>query len=72
MFWLEWQGVDTVIMSAGVSSLRPLMEAANVHDASQEPNAADIQQVLDMSNAAFNTNMNGPLVCALALVRNLS
>lgn len=64
-----WGGIDTVIMCAGVSSLSPLLEAAGVHEAGQEADAADIGRVLRFSDAAMRANMNGPLVSALALVR---
>ncbi|KAI0089963.1 hypothetical protein BDY19DRAFT_888504 [Irpex rosettiformis] len=63
-----WSGVDTVIVSAGVSALRPLMEVAGVHEKGYQLTIDDVQKVADVSNAAIRGNYTGPLVSAVTLI----
>ncbi|KAI0089972.1 hypothetical protein BDY19DRAFT_888424 [Irpex rosettiformis] len=63
-----WNGVDTVIVSAGVSALRPLLEVAGVHNKGDEARVDDVQKTIDVSNAAVRGNYTGPLVTAVTLI----
>lgn len=67
---VAWGGVDTVVVTAGVSSLMPLLEVAGVHSPGEEPTVEGVQRTLDVSNAALRGNFSGPLVSAVALVRS--
>ncbi|KAJ4463712.1 hypothetical protein C8R41DRAFT_927267 [Lentinula lateritia] len=65
----EWGGIDTVIVSAGVSATRPLLEIAGVGlqqdlDASEE----GIQVALNVAEAATKGNYLGPLIAAVSLI----
>ncbi|KAG6916969.1 hypothetical protein DXG01_004397 [Tephrocybe rancida] len=71
----EWQGVDTVIVAAGVSALQPLMAVAGVEadtDGSSfspsEASAEGIQRAVDVSMAATRGNYTGPLVAAVTFI----
>ena len=68
---IAWDGVDTVVVAAGVSSLRPLLEIAGVQHPGEEPKLQDVQRTLDVSNAAIRGNFSGPLVSAVSLVRRI-
>ncbi|KAI0809189.1 hypothetical protein BC629DRAFT_1580503 [Irpex lacteus] len=63
-----WNGVDTVIVTAGVSALRPLLEVAGVHGKEDEAAVDDVQRTIDVSNAAIRGNYTGPLVTAVTLI----
>ncbi|KIP08558.1 hypothetical protein PHLGIDRAFT_23479 [Phlebiopsis gigantea 11061_1 CR5-6] len=65
---MAWGGVDTVVVTAGVSSLMPLLEVAGVHSPGEEPTVEGVQRTLDVSNAALRGNFSGPLVSAVALI----
>ncbi|EMD34162.1 hypothetical protein CERSUDRAFT_117654 [Gelatoporia subvermispora B] len=69
----EWQGLDTLILSAGVSSLRPLLEIAGLERQGQsftpaQATAEGIQHTVDVANRALNINVVGPLITAVALI----
>ena len=64
----DWDGVDTVIVSAGVSALRPLLEVAGIDDTGCNATVDDIRTTVDVSNAAIRGNYTGPLVSAITLV----
>lgn len=72
---IEWKGVDTVIVAAGVSALQPLMAVAGVEaDGSTKFTPAQatkdgIQEAVDITNAATRGNYVGPLVAAITFVR---
>lgn len=66
-----WEGVDTVIVAAGVSSLRPLLEVSGVHLPGEEPTLDGVQRAVDVSSAAMRGNFSGPLVSAVSLVRRI-
>lgn len=76
MCFPEWDGVDTVIVAAGVSALQPLMAVAGVeaHGSTFTPAKADkagIQKAVDVTAAATRGNYVGPLVSAITFVRSL-
>ncbi|TFK38792.1 NAD(P)-binding protein [Crucibulum laeve] len=69
----EWNGLDTLIIVAGVSALQPLMAVAGVeaHGTSFTPREADrdgLQRAVDVSAAAVRGNYTGPLVAAIAFI----
>ncbi|KAI0344003.1 NAD(P)-binding protein [Trametopsis cervina] len=63
-----WNGVDTMIVCAGVSALRPLLEIAGVTDNAKQASADDVQRTIDVSNAAIRGNYTGPLVSAVTFI----
>ncbi|KAG6885236.1 hypothetical protein C0993_004530 [Termitomyces sp. T159_Od127] len=71
----EWQGVDTLIVTAGVSALQPLMAVAGVEanpgGTSFKPSQASIdgiKRAMDISAAAIRGNYTGPLVAAVTFI----
>ncbi|KAG5640680.1 hypothetical protein DXG03_007544 [Asterophora parasitica] len=71
----EWQGVDTVVVAAGVSALQPLMAVAGVESHSggasftpPQASAESIQKAVDISAAATRGNYVGPLVSAITFI----
>ncbi|KAF9046539.1 hypothetical protein BJ165DRAFT_1173104 [Panaeolus papilionaceus] len=64
----EWKGIDTLVVSAGVSALRPLMEVAGVENAEEQATLDGIQNSINVSNAAIKGNFTGPLVAAVTFV----
>lgn len=69
----EWGGLDTLVVSAGVSALQPLMAVAGVEVERgariQEATEVGIQQAADTARAALQGNYIGPLIAAVAFVR---
>lgn len=68
----EWQGVDTVIVAAGVSSLQPLLSVANLKHDSDHVELEGVQRVVEVAQAALHSNFIGPLVSATTFVRELT
>lgn len=71
---IEWHGVDTIIVAAGVSALQPLMAVAGIEArgttfTSTQASKEGIQKALDAATAATEGNYLGPLVAATTLVR---
>ncbi|KAG6895828.1 hypothetical protein C0992_012230 [Termitomyces sp. T32_za158] len=71
----EWQGVDTLIVTAGVSALQPLMDVAGVEanscGTSFTPSHASIdgiKRAVNISAAAARGNYTGPLVAAVTFI----
>lgn len=69
----EWQGVDTVIISAGVSALKPLYEIAGLKRTGEvyDPPYAtmeSIQHTADVARKALDVNYIGPLTAAVTFV----
>jgi hypothetical protein len=61
-----------MIVAAGVSALRPLLDLAGVEtgaEGSTQATAAGIQRTVDIAGAAMNGNYVGPLIAAVTLVR---
>ncbi|EPQ61266.1 NAD P-binding protein [Gloeophyllum trabeum ATCC 11539] len=73
----EWRGLDTLIVAAGVSALKPLLEVAGVEKKGKTftPPAADevgLQKTVEVTAAAMKGNYIGPLVAAVSLIPLLS
>ncbi|KAJ3991604.1 NAD-P-binding protein [Lentinula boryana] len=65
----KWAGIDTVIVAAGVSATRPLLEVAGVStqqnaDASKE----GIQFAVDAAKVAMRNNYLGPMIAAISFI----
>ncbi|KAF7327109.1 hypothetical protein MKEN_00287000 [Mycena kentingensis (nom. inval.)] len=60
----RWGGIDTLIVAAGVSALRPFLSIAK--DKSDEREG--IQHVVDISEKASRGNFAGPLVAAVTFI----
>ncbi|KAJ7447569.1 hypothetical protein B0H11DRAFT_365760 [Mycena galericulata] len=58
----QWGGIDTMIVAAGVSALRPLLEIAGAGD------KEGIQHVVDIAALATRGNYVGPLVAAVTFI----
>ena len=65
----EWRGVDTVIITAGVISLQPLLSVANLKHDSDHVELEGVQRVVEVAQAALHSNFIGPLVSATTFVR---
>jgi hypothetical protein len=63
---LAWGGIDTMIVAAGVSALRPLMEVTGVD--SGNVGKEGIQRVVDVVALATRGNYVGPLIAAVTFV----
>ncbi|KAJ7473954.1 hypothetical protein FB451DRAFT_1558246 [Mycena latifolia] len=61
-----WGGIDTMIVAAGVSALRPLMEVAGAQSGNVGPEG--IQRVVDVVGLATRGNYVGPLVAAVTFI----
>ncbi|KZT24402.1 NAD(P)-binding protein [Neolentinus lepideus HHB14362 ss-1] len=73
----EWRGLDTLVVAAGVSALKPLMEVAGVEKKGKlyTPPQADetaLQKTVEVTAAAMKGNYIGPLVAAVSLIPLLS
>ncbi|KAI0661549.1 NAD-P-binding protein [Cubamyces menziesii] len=73
----EWGGLDTLVISAGVSALRPLLEVAGVErrDGAFYPLHAGSEGVrcaVSAGTAAMQGNYVGPLICAVTFIPLLS
>jgi NAD(P)-dependent dehydrogenase (short-subunit alcohol dehydrogenase family) len=67
---VEWQGVDTVIVVAGVSALRPLMSVAGVDNVKRDfATREGLQYAADVTALAIKGNYVGPLLAAITFVR---
>ncbi|EJF64609.1 NAD(P)-binding protein [Dichomitus squalens LYAD-421 SS1] len=73
----RWGGLDTLVVCAGVSALRPLLEVAGLdrHDGKFSPpqvSVAGVQRTVEVACAAMHGNYIGPLVCAVTFIPLLS
>nr|VWO95902.1 N/A [Ganoderma boninense] len=73
----RWSGLDTLVVCAGVSALRPLLEVAGLdrkHGECSPPQASaeGVQHAVDVAHAAIRGNYIGPLVCAVTFIPLLS
>jgi hypothetical protein len=71
----EWDGIDTLIITAGVSALQPLMSVAGVtasKDGPSLPHATTegINYAVSVAKAALDGNFFGPYVAAITFVRS--
>jgi NAD(P)-dependent dehydrogenase (short-subunit alcohol dehydrogenase family) len=72
---VEWRGVDTIIVAAGVSALQPLMAVAGVKAdgtkfTPQQATKDGIREAVNVTTAATRSNYLGPLVAAITFVRS--
>ncbi|KAH9018342.1 hypothetical protein EDB84DRAFT_1403913 [Lactarius hengduanensis] len=65
----KWHGLDTLVVSAGVSALRPVLEIAGVSGVSAaQPGADGVQRVADVALAAIKGNYIGPLLSVVTMI----
>ncbi|KAJ3904625.1 hypothetical protein F5879DRAFT_801268 [Lentinula edodes] len=65
----EWGGIDTVIVSAGVSATKPLLEIAGVGlQQDLDPCEEGIQVAINVAEAAIRGNYLGPMIAAVSLI----
>ncbi|KAF5378672.1 hypothetical protein D9757_009529 [Collybiopsis confluens] len=64
----EWGGIDTVIVAAGVSALRPLLQVAGVDSHNSDASEQGVQAVINAAEAASKSNYVGPTVSAVTLI----
>ncbi|KAN0136346.1 hypothetical protein V8E53_005714 [Lactarius tabidus] len=66
----KWHGLDTLVISAGVSALRPVLEIAGVGDvsAATQPSVDGVQRVADVALAAIKGNYVGPLLSVVTMI----
>lgn len=65
---IEWQGVDTVYICAGVSSLRPLLDIADSPQGTKETSVEGIRRTGEVAQKAITGNFTGPLLTAVTFV----
>ncbi|KAJ3795114.1 NAD-P-binding protein [Lentinula aff. detonsa] len=65
----KWAGIDTVIVAAGVSATRPLLEVAGV-STQQDANASEegIQFAVNAAKVAMRNNYLGPMIAAISFI----
>ncbi|KZT42770.1 NAD(P)-binding protein [Sistotremastrum suecicum HHB10207 ss-3] len=69
----EWHGLDTLIVCAGVSALRPLLAVAGVERAGgvftpEKPSADGLERVKEVAFAAIHGNYLGPMLAAVTFI----
>ncbi|KAI0312889.1 hypothetical protein OF83DRAFT_1143849 [Amylostereum chailletii] len=64
---IGWGGLDTLVVSAGVSATRPLLDVAGA-DLPDGPTAAGAQRAAQAAQSALNANYLGPLLSAVTLI----
>lgn len=67
----EWDGLDTLVITAGVSSVLPFMEITNSSSASASSTVEGLARVRSVSQRALEGNLFAPLLSAAALVSRL-
>ncbi|KAI5989468.1 hypothetical protein EDC04DRAFT_2588347 [Pisolithus marmoratus] len=68
-----WSGLDTLVITAGVSALQPLMSVAGVKMSTpdivgSQASPEGIQHAVDAAQAAVNGNYLGPLITAVTFI----
>lgn len=69
---VDWGGLDTLVVAAGVSALKPLLSIGGELDMNLEFRdrmRKSLRKTLNVSDAVFATNYGGPLTAALTFVR---
>jgi len=65
----KWHGLDTLIVAAGVSALRPVLEIAGVEGPSiTQPDLEGVRRVEDAALAAIKGNYLGPLLSVVTMI----
>ena len=72
---IAWRGLDTLIVTAGVSALQPLMSVAGVDMSApdivgSQASPEGIQHAVNAAMAAVHSNFIGPYIAAIAFVRH--
>jgi NAD(P)-dependent dehydrogenase (short-subunit alcohol dehydrogenase family) len=68
-FFEEWNGLDTLVVAAGVSAVQPLMTIPGVATGVEQALTKEgIQRVVDVAAAATQGNYVGPLISAVTFV----
>ena len=70
---LDWKGLDTIVVAAGVSALQSLMSVAGVETSDggftpEEATCEGIKRVTEVAAAATTGNYVGPLIAAVTFV----
>ncbi|KAI0711931.1 NAD-P-binding protein [Cerioporus squamosus] len=73
----KWGGLDTLIVCAGVSALRPLLEVAGLERVGgafvpPKVDSQGLHRTIGAATAAIQGNYIGPLVCAVTFIPFLS
>ncbi|KAI0749500.1 NAD-P-binding protein [Daedaleopsis nitida] len=73
----QWGGLDTLIVCAGVSALRPLLEIAGLERVGgafvpPQVDVSGVQRTVAAASAVIQGNYLGPLVCAVTFIPFLS
>lgn len=69
----EWHGLDTLIVAAGVSALRPVLDIAGVEGPFvTQPSLDGVRRVEDVAMAAIKGNYLGPLLSVVTMVCHCS
>ncbi|KIJ97968.1 hypothetical protein K443DRAFT_681113 [Laccaria amethystina LaAM-08-1] len=73
----NWNGLDTIVVAAGVSALQPLMAVAGVETKDggftpEEASREGIKRVTEVAAAATTGNYVGPLIAAVTFIPLLS
>jgi len=73
----KWNGLDTLVVAAGVSALQPLLAVAGVETEAGKSKIplttkAGVQRAADIASAAIQGNYTGPLIAAVTFVPQLS
>ncbi|KAI0033635.1 hypothetical protein K488DRAFT_47278 [Vararia minispora EC-137] len=63
----RWEGFDTLVVCAGVSATRPLLDIAGTEEA-EGPNFAGVKKVGDIASLAMKVNYLGPLLSAVTMI----
>ena len=67
---IEWEGLDTLIVAAGVSALQPLLAIAGSETRERRLTSPEgIHKVKSVALKAIEGNYLGPLVAAVTFVR---
>ncbi|KAJ3767081.1 hypothetical protein EV361DRAFT_972726 [Lentinula raphanica] len=64
----EWAGIDTIIIAAGVSATRPLLDVAGAGLLNADVSADKIQYAVSVTEAASRTNYLGPMIAAVSFI----
>ncbi|KAF9257760.1 NAD(P)-binding protein [Marasmius fiardii PR-910] len=64
----EFKGLDTIIVAAGVSAVRPLLDITGIEYSTQDASSEGIERTVAAANAALKGNYTGPLIAAVTFI----
>ncbi|KIM31064.1 hypothetical protein M408DRAFT_327957 [Serendipita vermifera MAFF 305830] len=67
----EWGGVDTIVVCAGVSALRPLLDVAHSPHGKSETSVEAVKLTGEVAQKAISGNFTGPLLTAVTFIPQL-